>query len=146
MTKRWLLRALLVIAALPSIVLSFNHPHPKFAQTGMSALHVGEQTFLSARFDAEFLPPIPGDFVHGATMLELPNGNLAAAWYGGTDEIMPDVKIYLSIYDQHAKAWSVPAAIAVIRSRPETRPRASATAKATGTVAMPTWPPAPTSS
>ena len=111
MTKRWLLRALLVIAALPSIVLSFNHPHPKFAQTGMSALHVGEQTFLSARFDAEFLPPIPGDFVHGATMLELPNGNLAAAWYGGTDEIMPDVKIYLSIYDQHAKAWSVPAAI-----------------------------------
>ncbi|HEY2325507.1 MAG TPA: sialidase family protein [Thermoanaerobaculia bacterium] len=113
MTKTWLLRALLVLAALPAIVL--QKPHPRFAQTGMSALHNGEQTFLSASssatFRAEFLPPIPGDFVHGATMLELPNRTLAAAWYGGTDEIMPDVKIYLSIYDQRANTWSVPAAI-----------------------------------
>jgi predicted neuraminidase len=109
MTKTWLLRALLIIAALPPIV--FQKPHPKFAQTGMSALHVGEQTFPSALFKAEFLPPIPGDFVHGATMFELPNGNLAAAWYGGTDEVMPDVKIYLSTYDRHAQTWSVPLAI-----------------------------------
>jgi predicted neuraminidase len=110
MTRAWVLRALLFVAALPSIV--FHQPHPKFAQTGMSALHVGEQTFLSAAsFKSEFLPPIPGDFVHGATMIELPNGNLAAAWYGGTDEVMPDVKIYLSILNQRSQKWSLPLVI-----------------------------------
>ncbi|HEX3581626.1 MAG TPA: sialidase family protein [Thermoanaerobaculia bacterium] len=106
MTKARLLRALLIIAALPSIVL--QKPHPHFAQTGMSALHFAQS---APSFHAEFLPPIPGDFVHGATMLELPNGDLAAAWYGGTDEIMPDVKIYLSIYHQHRQTWSIPIAI-----------------------------------
>lgn len=105
MMKTWLLRALLVIAALPSIVL--QKPHPRFSVAPAIMPAASEPP----RFDAEFLPPIPGDFVHGATMLELPNGNLAAAWYGGTDEIMPDVKIYLSIYDQRRKAWSIPVAI-----------------------------------
>jgi predicted neuraminidase len=107
MTKAWLLRALLIIAALPPIVTSFRKPHPRFSVP--PAIVPAAQS--SPLFRAEFLPPIPGDFVHGATMLELPNGNLAAAWYGGTDEIMPDVKIYLSFYDQNAKSWSVPLAI-----------------------------------
>jgi len=106
MTKAWLLRALLIVAALPPIVTSFRKPHPRFSVAPAIVPAVS-----SPRFEAEFLPPIPGDFVHGATMLELPNGNLAAAWYGGTDEIMPDVRIYLSFYDRNAKSWSVPLAI-----------------------------------
>jgi len=105
MTKTWLLRALLLVAALPPIVL--QKPHPRFSVAPAILPAKG----AAPRFAAEFLPPIPADFVHGATMIELPNGNLAAAWYGGIDEIMPDVKIYLSIYDQHAKTWSVPVAI-----------------------------------
>jgi predicted neuraminidase len=105
MTKTWLLRALLVLAALPPIVL--HKPHPSFSV----APAILPASSSPPRFSAEFLPPIPGDFVHGATMIELPNGNLAAAWYGGTDEIMPDVKIYLSIFDQRRRAWSVPQAI-----------------------------------
>ncbi|HEX3111325.1 MAG TPA: sialidase family protein [Thermoanaerobaculia bacterium] len=108
MTKTWLLRALLLLAALPPIVL--QKPHPRFDVGRASALPAGIDG-LQPVLRAEFLPPIPADFVHGATMLELPNGNLAAAWYGGTDEIMPDVKIYLSTYDQHPKKWSVPVAI-----------------------------------
>src|SRR5437763_783650 len=107
MTKAWLLRALLVIAALPPIVTSFHKPHPRFS-VAPAILPAAQE---SAHFETEFLPPIPADFVHGATMIELPNGNLAAAWYGGTDEIMPDVKIYLAFYDQRAKSWSVPLAI-----------------------------------
>jgi predicted neuraminidase len=108
MTKTWLLRALLIIAALPPIVL--QQPHPRF-DVGRASARLANSDGLKPVLHAEFLPPIPGDFVHGATMLELPNGNLAAAWYGGTDEIMPDVKIYLSFYDQRAKTWSVPRAI-----------------------------------
>lgn len=107
MTKTWLIRALLVIAALPPIVL--QKPHPRFSVA--PAILPANPDGLKPVLRAEFLPPIPGDFVHGATMLELPNGNLAAAWYGGTDEIMPDVNIYLSIYDQQTKKWSIPAAI-----------------------------------
>ena len=105
MTRAWVLRALLVMAALPSIVLSIRSPHPKFVVSGTG------QGAATPLFPEEFLPPIPSDFVHGATMLELPNGNLAAAWYGGTDEVMPDVKIYLSIFRQESQSWSVPLAI-----------------------------------
>jgi predicted neuraminidase len=105
MTRTWLLRALLIVAALPPIVLQKPHPRFSVAPAILPAISAPPQ------YVAEFLPPIPGDFVHGATMIELPNGNLAAAWYGGTDEIMPDVNIYLSFYDQRVKAWSIPKAI-----------------------------------
>jgi predicted neuraminidase len=114
MTRVWLFRALLVLAALPAIFQ--RSPHPKFVFDGAAgfrppSIATGGLKPAASLFTAEFLPPIPGDFVHGATMIELPNGNLLAAWYGGTDEIMPDVKIYLSTFDQHAQKWSVPRVI-----------------------------------
>jgi predicted neuraminidase len=59
-------------------------------------------------FRSEFLPAIKTQFVHAATMVELPNGDVAAAWYGGTDEVQPDVTIRISMLDHATGRWSEP--------------------------------------
>jgi len=43
-------------------------------------------------------------------MTEMPDGDVVAAWYGGYDEISPDVRIFASTL--HAGAWSPPRVIA----------------------------------
>jgi predicted neuraminidase len=62
-------------------------------------------------FTAEFLPSTNTNFVHAATLAELPSHDLLAAWYGGTDEIDPDVNIFVSRRDHLTGAWSPPRAI-----------------------------------
>jgi len=62
-------------------------------------------------FTSEFLPATPTKFVHAATLAELPDHDLLAAWYGGTDEIDPDVNIYVSRLDHRSGRWSPPRAI-----------------------------------
>ena len=62
-------------------------------------------------FASEFLPATPTNFVHAATLAELPNHDLLAAWYGGTDEIDPDVNIFVSRQDHVSGRWSPPRAI-----------------------------------
>ena len=59
-------------------------------------------------FTTEFLPTTITNFVHAATLTELPNHDLLAAWYGGTDEIDPDVNIFLSRLDHRTGRWSPP--------------------------------------
>jgi predicted neuraminidase len=65
----------------------------------------------AAVFTAEFLPSTPTNFVHAATLAELPSHDLLAAWYGGTDEIDPDVNIFVSRLDHLTGTWSPPRAI-----------------------------------
>lgn len=43
---------------------------------------------------------------HASTLVELKNGDILTAWFGGTKEGAPDVKIYGSRF--HAGAWSAP--------------------------------------
>src|SRR6266498_5666157 len=57
---------------------------------------------------AEFLPGSGTNFVHAATIAELPNHDLLAAWYGGTDEIDPDVNIFVSRQEHRSGRWSPP--------------------------------------
>jgi predicted neuraminidase len=48
--------------------------------------------------------PAPTASVHASTLVELQNGNLLAAWFGGKEEGDPSVGIYLSRYN--GKDWS----------------------------------------
>lgn len=48
--------------------------------------------------------------VHVASLAEMPDGIMAAVWYGGTAECMPDVKIYFSQQEPGA-AWTAPRVI-----------------------------------
>jgi predicted neuraminidase len=56
-------------------------------------------------------PPTPS--CHAATLAVLPDGGLAAAWFGGTAEGRPDVGIWLS--RRTAEGWSRPVRIAAGR-------------------------------
>src|SRR6266568_5727558 len=62
-------------------------------------------------FTTEFLPATGTNFVHAATIVELPDRDLLAAWYGGTDEIDPDVNIFVSRQDHRTGRWSPPRAV-----------------------------------
>ena len=45
---------------------------------------------------------------HASTITEANDGTLIAAWFGGTDENHPDVKIWVSRQTPGAKSWSEP--------------------------------------
>jgi predicted neuraminidase len=53
----------------------------------------------------------PFKSVHASTVVELPNGNIAAAWFGGDHEGAGDVCIWMSIRDEK-KGWSSPLRVA----------------------------------
>ncbi|HSP33012.1 MAG TPA: sialidase family protein, partial [Thermoanaerobaculia bacterium] len=69
----------------------------------------------NSEYASEFLPRINTNFVHGATLAEMPDGDLIAAWYGGTDEVYSDVCIYTSRRDHNNGRWSPPQ---VLESQP----------------------------
>lgn len=48
---------------------------------------------------------------HVASITELPNGSLAAAWYAGSGEVQPDVKIYFATKKPGEIFWSSPQVI-----------------------------------
>jgi predicted neuraminidase len=48
--------------------------------------------------------------VHVASLAQMPDGIMAAVWYGGTAECQPDVKIYFSQQEPGAE-WSAPRVI-----------------------------------
>jgi len=49
---------------------------------------------------------------HASTIEELPNGDLIAAWFGGTREKNPDVCIWTSTKRKGSDAWSAPTKVA----------------------------------
>lgn len=86
---------------------AFVMPPPAVARAGDAPLFAGE-----------LLPSSGTKFVHAATLVELRDGDLLAAWYGGTDEIDPDVNIFLSRQDHRTGRWSPPRPI---ENGPDTR-------------------------
>ena len=61
---------------------------------------------LSEFVDAH--PPYPQ--AHASTIVELPDGTLAAAWFGGSGESRPDVRIWFA--RRGARGWETPVAVA----------------------------------
>lgn len=91
-------------AAVPATIRSYRPtsvPHFEMpAQVGASD--------STPAYSSEFLPAIDTTFVHAATLSQLGNGDLIAAWYGGTDEAAHDVKIFSARRDHRTGRWSSP--------------------------------------
>jgi predicted neuraminidase len=69
-------------------------------------------------FKKELINPEQGlPMVHVASLAQMPDGIMAAVWYGGTAECQPDVKIYFSQQEPGA-AWTAPRVI-MTRERAE---------------------------
>lgn len=64
---------------------------------------------LPSDFASELLP-VAAASAHAATLAELPDGRLAAAWFAGSREGAPDVAVWLSL--RNAGGWSAPRIIA----------------------------------
>lgn len=56
--------------------------------------------------------PLPTAFCHGATLLPLPGGDVLGAWFGGTEEGLPDSGIYAARLPGGATAWEAPQLVA----------------------------------
>ena len=112
MRETIVLSILLAAAALPASYRAAKERQPSSYRIAASAGAANR-----AEYTGEFLPPINTNFVHGATLAELQDGDLLAAWYGGTDEVYPDVRIYSSRQDHRTGRWSSPQ---VLESRDET--------------------------
>ncbi|MCA9023731.1 MAG: exo-alpha-sialidase [Planctomycetaceae bacterium] len=72
-----------------------------------------QQTATGTVVVSEFIHPLedwPTQHAHGSTIVELSNGNMVAAWFGGTGESNPDTGIWLSRFD--GQQWSTPEEVA----------------------------------
>ncbi|OAA63767.1 glycosyl hydrolase [Niveomyces insectorum RCEF 264] len=59
---------------------------------------------------------------HASNLLELPNGTLLCAWFGGTQEGLPDVSIYLSRFSPTSGQWTVPVKVSTDLAHSEQNP------------------------
>lgn len=96
----------LVVAAIPATVRSYRPSSPQF-----SVRRAVRPSNDPPQFSGEFLPQQSGTSVHSATVAELPNGDLLAAWYGGSNEAASDVQIFSSRLDHTTKQWTAPAVL-----------------------------------
>lgn len=96
--------AIFIVAALRGQGL----PPPRFA---LSSKPVELGTAQKPFFHQQLIPTVPAaPAVHSATMVNLPDGDHLAAWFGGSKEGAPDVHIYVS--REHDGQWSRPRAVA----------------------------------
>jgi predicted neuraminidase len=97
----------LFAAAVPATLRSFRHTSaPKFVMPAPAG-----PSNSSPAYSSEFLPAATAEFVHAATLSQLANGDLVAAWYGGSDEAAGDVRIYGARRDHGSGRWSSPAVL-----------------------------------
>ncbi|HEY3281735.1 MAG TPA: sialidase family protein [Armatimonadota bacterium] len=75
---------------------------------------MAEHEELGEGFEAKLIFPerVPQPSCHAATVTELPNGDLYAAWYAGSREMGRDVAIYAARLPVGARDWSFPEEIA----------------------------------
>jgi predicted neuraminidase len=97
----------LVAAAVPAVVRS--HRPTSSPQFVMPARAGASDT--RPAYSSEFLPATGAESVHAATLSQLANGDLIAAWYGGSDEAAGDVRIYSARCDHDSGRWSSPAVL-----------------------------------
>lgn len=72
------------------------------------ASDTGQNALIASGFIYE---KAPYPECHASTLAELPNGQIAAAWFGGTKERNPDVCIYFSRLEKNG-AWTTPVQVA----------------------------------
>lgn len=72
-------------------------------------------------------PPTPS--CHASTLVEVADGNLLAAWFGGKDEGAKDVQIWLARFD--GKSWSAPEVVGSEPGQPCWNPVLFKTARGT---------------
>lgn len=68
------------------------------------------------------LPPGPWDSAHAPTLLETSQGDLLCAWFAGTFEGNPDIRIVCSRLPKNEGAWTMPEPISSDPKRSEQNP------------------------
>ncbi|MGR6873162.1 sialidase family protein [Pseudomonas sp. HK3] len=109
MTK-YLIKFSVPILLIIGVVLSYSLPSFKESDFFVQKAVVTpvNQTPMFQRFD---VGAQSAQSMHSMTTVALNNGNLLAAWYGGTREGHTDVEIYSSVFNAHDQAWSEPRSI-----------------------------------
>lgn len=70
-------------------------------------------------FESQFVSPEGlANFVHAASVTQMSNGLLRAAWYAGSRDGAKDLTIYSSVFNPNSEVWSSPT---VISTRAETQ-------------------------
>ncbi|CAL1517749.1 sialidase family protein [Chitinophaga sp. MM2321] len=82
-----------------SLCIFFGMASSSFAQVTSRLVH-----------DGFILNPPPVPTAHASTITELPNGDMLAAWFGGTEERAKDVCIYTAVFSKGK--WSKPVNVA----------------------------------
>lgn len=82
------------------------------AMIAVAAPVVAQETAVIAREDVDAAPPYPQ--AHASTLVELADGTLAAAWFGGSGEGQRDVRIWFT--RRGPRGWEKPVAVADGRS------------------------------
>ncbi len=102
---RWLLISL----ALLLNGLSLLRSHSGFSQSEFAAPEKPKFDLTTSLFREEFInftSSVPS--VHVASLAELPDGGLAASWYGGSREGARDVAVFFATQSQGQEGWSTP--------------------------------------
>ena len=101
---RWLAPLLFSLALIAALWRAPSPTPPEFALPAAAV-----PSNLPASFHIEQLPRA-AESAHAATLTQLPDGRIAAAWFAGSREGAADVAIWFSTRDK--RGWSKPAAIA----------------------------------
>lgn len=109
MTK-YLIKYSVPIILLIGLVLSYGVPSFKESDFYVTkhTLTLIDQSPVFERFDVGV---DSAESMHSLTSVALDNGNLLAAWYGGTREGHTDVEIFSSEFNVSSKTWSKPQSI-----------------------------------
>ena len=111
-TARLFVIALTVLGCLPPAI-KWLREKPAFAERTFVVPAACPETNASPFFQTEFVSPeafTPS--VHVGSICELPDGRLGAAWYGGTTEGDPDVKVFFSTRKPgQNESWATPRAV-----------------------------------
>jgi predicted neuraminidase len=91
---------------------------PAQATTMPGQLHHAERD--DARTDA-YLPAATVQN-HASNLIALDNGDVLCAWFGGTQEGVPDISIYLSRLDKDSSTWTDPVRLSDDATRSEQNP------------------------
>ena len=101
---RWLLALLFVLAVAGAAWRAPTPSAPAFLPPPALAKNDAPASFATAML------PTAAPSAHAATLAELPDGRIAAAWFAGTREGAADVAVWFTTLD--AGAWSIPRQIA----------------------------------
>ena len=101
-------RFFIPVLAIFGLILSLTLSHDDEVEVSLAPESTLEITPIFERYEfGEGNTPA----MHSMTSVTLPNGNLLGAWYGGTGEGKPDVKLFTSVFDSQRLSWSQPVAI-----------------------------------